>query len=173
MSAFCWLLSQPPPCDPVPRTGHARSASGLALIEVVIALGLLVTLASGLAQLFAMSAGGLVKAGNRTSALILAVAKVEQLRAVVLSEGAVGLAGYAGPQTEHLDRQGQLVGPRLAALSVVARYERVWLVERLVGVGDLVRLQVQVAPARPSGVTVLDAGVPPDGARVVTLLWAP
>jgi hypothetical protein len=105
--------------------------------------------------------------------LILSVAKLEQLRAVVLSEGAVGLAGFAGPQTERLDPQGQLVDARLGGIPVGARYERIWLVDRLVGAHDVVRLQVQVAPVRPSGVTVLGAAAPPDGARLMTLLWAP
>ena len=53
------------------------------------------------------------------------------------------------------------------------RYERVWLVDRPVGANGVVRIQVQVAPTRPLGSTVLGVAAPPDGARLTTLLWTP
>ena len=55
----------------------------MGLIEVVIAVGLLVTLAAGVVHLFAMSARSMVRARHRTSSLLLAVDKLEQLRAGV------------------------------------------------------------------------------------------
>ena len=55
-------------------------------MEVVISVGLLVTLAAGLVQLFAMSAQSMVRARHRTAALILAVEKLEQIRAAVLTQ---------------------------------------------------------------------------------------
>jgi len=72
-----------------PVSCHTRvssSEAGLALMEVVISVGLLVTLAAGLVQLFAMSAQSMVRARHRTSALILAVEKLEQIRAAVLTQ---------------------------------------------------------------------------------------
>ncbi len=164
-------VSRRSPHDSSPG-GHPGSHSGLALVEVVIAVGLLVTLTAGVAQLYALSAGALLQARHRTSAVILAIGKLEELRAVVRSEGTAGLAGFAAPHTERLDPQGQLLDSRLGAMPG-ARYDRVWLIDRPAGVRDVVRIQVQVAPVRPSGGRGLGAAAPPDGARVATLVWTP
>ena len=59
----------------------------MGLIEVVIAVGLLVTLAAGVVHLFAMSARAMVRARHRTSSLLFAVDKLEQLRAGVQTRG--------------------------------------------------------------------------------------
>lgn len=79
-------------------------------------MGLLVTLAAGVMTLFAMSASALLRVRHRTSALILAVEKLEQLRAVALTEGVADLVGQAGPQTEYLDAEGGTVDPRLGGI---------------------------------------------------------
>jgi len=140
---------------------------------VVISVGLLVTLAAGLVQLFAMSAQSMVRARHRTAALILAVEKLEQIRAAALTQGAVGLAGPTGPQTEYLDPQGRLVGSHVGAGPTGSRYERVWLVDQPPGTFGVLRVQVLVAPIRARVAVAPDAAAPPDGARVMTLVWAP
>lgn len=63
------------------RAARARSTRGIGLVEVVVAAGLFAALAAGVAHLFAMSARSLVLARHRTSSLVLAVDKIEQLRA--------------------------------------------------------------------------------------------
>jgi len=159
---------------PVSPNARASSAeAGLALMEVVISVGLLVTLAAGLVQLFAMSAQSMVRARHRTSALILAVEKLEQIRAAAVTQGAVGLAGPAGSQTEYLDPQGRLVGSHVGAVPTGSRHERVWLVDQPFGTFGVVRVQVVVAPIQAGVAVVPDAAAPPDGARVTTLVWSP
>ncbi|HIE91576.1 MAG TPA: hypothetical protein EYQ83_01395 [Acidobacteria bacterium] len=159
---------------PVSRNAQASSSdAGLALLEVVISVGLLVTLAAGLVQLFAMSAQSMVRARHRTSALILAVAKVEQIRVAALTQGAVGLVGPAGPQTEYLDPEGRLMGSHVGAVPTGSRYERVWLVDQPPGTFGVVRVQVLVAPIQAGVAVVPDGVVPLDGARVRTLVWSP
>lgn len=59
-----------------------RSCAGFTLIEVVVALGLLVTVSIGVAQLFAMSIRAAAAAREQTSSTILAAAKLEQLRSL-------------------------------------------------------------------------------------------
>jgi hypothetical protein len=142
------------------------------LVEVVIAAGLLVTLAAGVVQLFAMSARALAGARHRTSALILTVGKLEELRAAVLGGGADDLPGLAGPQTEYLNAEGGAIDGRLGGIPPGARYERVWRIDRPFGAHDVVRVQVHVAPTRPVSSTVLGTAAP-DGARLATLLWTP
>ena len=56
--------------------------AGFTLIEVVIALGLFVTVAIGVAQLIAMAADATRASREHTSAVILAAAKMDQLRAL-------------------------------------------------------------------------------------------
>ncbi len=76
----------------------------MGLVEVVIAVGLLVTLAAGVVHLFAMSARSVVRARHRISSLMLAVDQVERLRAGVLAPGTVISPLEArGEQTEYLD----------------------------------------------------------------------
>ncbi len=101
------------------------SRSGMGLVEVVIAVGLLVTLAAGVVHLFAMSARSIARARHRTSSLMLAVDKLEQLRAGVRTPGtATGPLETRGEQTEYLDTAGRLVGrgrPSPAGIDVRAR----------------------------------------------------
>ena len=77
----------------------------MGLIEVVIAVGLLVTLAAGVVHLFAMSARSMVRARHRTSSLLLAVDKLEQLRArcpdTENRQGSPGDAGGANRVSRH------------------------------------------------------------------------
>src|SRR5262245_20844568 len=55
---------------------------GFTLVEVVIALGLMVTVSIGVAQLFAMAIRAGAGAREQTSTTILATAKLEQLRSL-------------------------------------------------------------------------------------------
>ncbi|MBQ00445.1 MAG: hypothetical protein CL477_07150 [Acidobacteria bacterium] len=138
---------------------------GIGLVEVVIAVGLFVTLAAGIAPLFALSARSLAAARHRTSSLILAVDKLEQLRASLpLPE--------TTEQTEYLDTNGRLIGVGRTPPSGTA-YVRVWSAGARPGLDGVRVVRVTVAPVHPG-----DGGgrqgpeVAPDGARLVTLLGA-
>ena len=108
--------------------GNRDSRLGIGLVEVVIAVGLLVTLAAGVAHLFAMSARSMVRARHRTSSLMLAVDKLEQLRAGVQTPGtAVGALETRGDQTDYLDSDGRSIGRGRTPPSG-SLYTRVWSV---------------------------------------------
>ena len=144
----------------------------MGLIEVVIAVGLLVTLAAGVVHLFAMSARAMVRARHRTSSLLFAVDKLEQLRAGVQTPGtAVGPLQTRGAQIEYLDINGRLSGRGRTPPSG-SMFVRVWSVGPLPGSnGVLVVRVVTVAPIRAgAGATGRNLAVAPDGARLVTLL---
>lgn len=144
----------------------------MGLIEVVIAVGLLVTIAAGVVHLFAMSARSMVRARHRTSSLILAVDKLEQLRAgVPVPTATTGPLQPRGEQTEYLDADGRLVGRGRTPPSG-SRYARVWSVGRLPRVGSVVVVRVTVAPTRPGRGGDVSTDVP-GGARLVTLLRLP
>ena len=64
------------------RTGRPSSASGFTLVEVLIAVAIFITLSVGVAQLIAVATGAVRAARERTSAAILAGAKMEQLRSL-------------------------------------------------------------------------------------------
>jgi prepilin-type N-terminal cleavage/methylation domain-containing protein len=64
------------------RTGRPSSASGFTLVEVLIAVAIFITLSVGVAQLIAVATRAVRAARERTSAAILAAAKMEQLRSL-------------------------------------------------------------------------------------------
>jgi len=66
--------------SPVRR--RAQRDAGFTLIEVLIAIGLFVTMAVGVAQLIAMAVDATRAAREHTSAVVLAAAKMDQLRAL-------------------------------------------------------------------------------------------
>ena len=160
-----------------PRAGrgnapHRGSQRGLALIEVVIAVGLLVTLAAGVVYLFVQSARSMVQTRHRTSALILAVEKLEQVRADLISWPAASAPPGTPRSTEQLDRDGRPVetgpGPGSEPL-----YTRAWSVARLSGRPHVWLVRVTVAPIRAGGgVTVEDQASAPDSVGLVTLVLA-
>ena len=142
----------------------------MGLIEVVIAVGLLVTLAAGVVHLFAMSARSIVRARHRTSSLLLAVDKLEQLRAGVRTpRTARGPLETRGVQIEYLDIDGRLNGRGRTPPPSGSMYTRVWSVGALPGSNGVLVMRVTVAPIRP-GAGGRDLTVAPDGARLVTLL---
>lgn len=59
-----------------------KSREGFTLVEVIVALGLMVTVSIGVAQLFAMAVRAGASAREQTSTAILATAKLEQLRSL-------------------------------------------------------------------------------------------
>ena len=140
----------------------------MGLVEVVIAVGLLVTLAGGVVHLFAMSARSVVRSRHRTSSLMLAVDKLEQLRAGV---GTTETAAGSRTQTEYLGIDGRLQGRAGAPLSG-SIYARVWSVGERPGSNDVLVVRVAVAPIR-AGANGRASAVAPDGARLVTLLRVP
>lgn len=147
---------------------------GIGLVEVVIAVGLLVTMAAGVVHLFAMSARSLVRARHRTSSLMLAVDTIEQLRAGVPIPGtAVDPLETRGDQTDYLDRDGRPLGGGRTPPSG-SLYTRVWSAGRVPGREGVLVVRVTVAPVRPrGGGGGSDPTVAPDSARLVTLLPAP
>ena len=64
------------------RTDRQSSASGFSLVEVLIAVAIFITLSVGVAQLIAVATRAVRAARERTSAAILAGAKMEQLRSL-------------------------------------------------------------------------------------------
>ena len=150
---------------------HRDTRVGMGLIEVVIAVGLLVTLAAGVVHLFAMSARAMVRARHRTSSLLFAVDKLEQLRAGVQTPGtAVGPLETRGAQIEYLDINGRLSGRGRTPPSG-SMFVRVWSVGALPGSNAVLLVRVTVAPIRPgAGAAGRNLAAAPDGARLVTLL---
>ena len=151
------------------RQSTGGCSPGIGLIEVVIAVGLLVTLAAGVVQLFAMSARSMVRARHRTSSLLLAVDKIDQLRAGVRTpRTAVGPRATRGDQIEYLDIEGRLNGRGRTPPSG-SMYARAWSVGALPESNGVLVLWVAVAPIR-SGDAGADPALAPDSARLVTLL---
>ena len=140
---------------------------GMGLVEVVIAVGLFVTLAAGVAQLFVMSARSLVGARHRTSSLILTVDTLERLRASAPPAGT--------ERTEYLDRDGRVLGSGLQP-PAGTMFVRRWSVGSKPGLAGALVATVSVAPLRPGdggfGGGGAALGSMRDGARLVTLLSA-
>ena len=156
------------------RSSWGGPQQGLGLIEVVIAVGLLITLAVGVVQLFALSAQSVVRVRHRTSSLALAVGKLEQLRAgVATGKSAGGPTETGGANREYFDPDSRLVGTGRTP-PPGSRYVRSWSVARLPRLRDVLVARVVVAPTGP------DAGrggtgwvLTPDAVRLVTLLPSP
>ena len=135
---------------------------------MLVAAGLFAALTAGVAQLFAMSARSLVSARQRTSALMLAIDRVEQLRAGGAPWGAP--TGSAPDETEFLDAGGDVLGRGGAAPSG-AVYQRSASVRRRPAQPGILIVEVRVGfgpgiDARGS------RGAAPHEVVVVTLLPA-
>ena len=164
-SAFRHLphLRQPPAGDSFVR---APSVRGIGLVEVLVAAALFATLAAGVAHLFATSARSLVLARHRTSSLMLATDKIEQLRA---GAGPWGSATGAGPaQAEFLSAGGHLLGRGGAAPSGTV-YRRVASARRHAGQPGMLIVEVRVAVTGRGGDRA-SRGAAPHEVLVVTLL---
>ena len=151
------------------RAARARSARGVGLVEVVVAAGLFAALAAGVAHLFAMSARSLVLARHRTSSLVLAVDKIEQLRAGGGPWGAPFAAGAA--QTEFLSAGGPPPG-RGGAPPSGGVYRRVTSVRASAARPGTLIVEVRVVAGRGGdGAASLEPA--PHEVVLVTLLPAP
>jgi prepilin-type N-terminal cleavage/methylation domain-containing protein len=69
----------------VPRTRSHPSSSGFTLVEVLVAVGICTTIAIGVAQLIAVATLATRAAREQTSSVILAAAKMDQLRSLAWS----------------------------------------------------------------------------------------
>ena len=92
---------------------------GFSLIEVVIATGILVTGVAAVLHLFVVASRATVDARDATYATVLALQKIEALRAAPFPE--------PGEAADYLDARGALV----ADAAGDAVYERRWTVEPL------------------------------------------
>jgi len=63
-------------------TNRISHADGVTLVEVLIAVAILTTIALGVAQLIAMAAAAMSRARLHTTAVILAAARMDELRAL-------------------------------------------------------------------------------------------
>ena len=150
-------------------TRRAGSDRGIGLVEVLVAAGLFAALAAGVAHLFAMSARSLVQARHRTSSLVFAVDKIEQLRAGGGPWGAAPAAGAA--ETEFLGPGGRLLG-RGAAPPSGAAYRRVTAVRAGAARPGVLIVDVRVA-AGPWRGDAASGPRAPNEVAVVTLLPVP
>lgn len=163
-----------------------RSGAGYALIETLVAAGIVVGLAAGVAQVALLTASAVRASGAQGRALFLAVQKIEQLQSLVwtfgnalqpVSDDATTLAldppaaGGRGLQmsapitspaggdgyVDYLDRDGRWVGTGAQPPSGTAFIRR-WSVSPIsVPTGDALLLQVLVAAIGVRGpATALD-----------------
>lgn len=124
----------------MPRMGGTPRDRGFTLIEVTIATGLLVVIALGSAQLFALAVRSTASARQQLVMSLLAARKVDELTA------AVAAGGYASSPADALDRA--VDGFSDIAEEAGGRYVRRWLVTPLPGFdGSLVAVAVRVVGA--------------------------
>ena len=78
-------------------------ADGVSLVEVLIAVAILTTIALGVAQLIAMATAAMSRARVHTMAVILAAAKMDELRVAGMDIRAdwSGCAGTAKIRSRH------------------------------------------------------------------------
>ena len=150
-------------------TARARSARGVGLVEALLAAALFAALAAGVAHLFAMSARALVQARHRTSSLMLAVDKIEQLRAGGGPWGAPPAAGAA--RTELLSAGGRPLGGGGAPPSGTVYRRSTWVRGSAARPGTLI-VEVRVVAGR-GGDGDASPTPAPNEVVVVTLLPAP
>ena len=172
------------PCLPRARRRRSRrpgvpAPAGFGLLEALIACGLIVVLAAGVAQLTLASVAAVRASGDETLALLLAVQKIEQLRSPAWdrrpeSAGATDPTGTAASPAgsldasvpgyvDYLSRRGTRVGGGARPPSGTA-FVRRWSVQpdpRLPD--DLLVLDVVVLPLRVAeraGAAALSPNVP-------------
>lgn len=122
---------------------HTPSQRGFTLLETLIATGLIVTAAAGLAQLFALSVRFTRDAGQFGVALVAAQDKLESLRSLTFGYDAGGepltdpglrassaatLSGDVERYVDWLDERGNVLGAAAGAA-----YVRRWRVSEIAG----------------------------------------
>ena len=171
---------------------------GISLIEVLISLGILLAAGIGNSQLFATAVRAMTDARAQTLTVVLASARLEQLRALafeldadgqrvtdVLTDlssetpgpGGQGLRGASTDSlavttpgfVDYLDDRGQWVGAG-AAPPHRAVYVRRWAVEPSADTSDLVTIQVLVRPLALEGTRGADVRRTVAEARLVSRL---
>lgn len=143
------------------RFGPLSAPLGFSLVEVLIATGLLATAMASLAHLFAIATRANMEAGDTTWATVLAMQKIEELRAgpfPALQQS----VDYLGPGGNRLDDPG----------ATRRAYTRHWWIEPLPSAPDtIVMITVAVSRYRHGDADESDAAAGQrDGARLVTLL---
>ena len=131
------------------------SADGFSLVEVLIAIGILITAAAAIPHLFTAATRANVEAGAVTWATTLAAQKLEELQA------RSSLETVAGESIDYLNRQGQLDSSGASPRA----YTRRWWIEPLPAAPDRT-LVVSVAVSRYREDDDLAAR---DTVRIVTL----
>lgn len=110
---------------------------GFALLEVLIAAALLVTLAAGTSRILASGVREVYSSRLRAVATIVAAGKLEELRSVPAGPGVAAAADY-------LDAAGRAVGTG-TPVPDSAVYIRRWIANPLAADSDVFALQVEVA----------------------------
>ena len=82
------------------RADRLRGSNGFALMEVMIAAGLLIAVAVGVSQVSAAAARASRAARARTFAAVLAAQKMEQLRSLTWTRVRIGPAGPSVPVSD-------------------------------------------------------------------------
>jgi prepilin-type N-terminal cleavage/methylation domain-containing protein len=93
------------------KASRARSDRGFTLIEVLVAVLMFVTIATGVAQLVAVATRAMRAAREQTMAVMLASAKLDQLRAL---EWTYEMEGAGDPIVERTDRDTDLSDENLS-----------------------------------------------------------
>lgn len=88
----------------MPRAGYSSSSRGFSLIEVVFALGILMAVALGVAQLFAMSTRANLVGRGSTMTTTLAEQKMEQIRSLTWGFDLDGLGLPLSDTTTNLSK---------------------------------------------------------------------
>jgi len=137
--------------------------TGFGLVDAVVAAGVMAAVAAGLSQLTLMAERSMRAAGDETRALLLAVQKLEQLKALRWTHDLPGPRPASDLSTDLVRDPPGAGGPGLRPGSVgvdevpaagdppgppgARRFRRRWTVDRLdTPSGDLLRLEVTVTP---------------------------
>jgi Tfp pilus assembly protein PilV len=150
-------------CTTRPSFTSHRGSEGFSLVEVLIAVGILVTAAAAIPHLFAAATRANAEAGAVTWATTLAAQKIEELRSRPVLEA------VAGESVDFIDqRGGRIVGPDPTS----AAYTRRWWVEAVPS-ASAQTFAVAVAVSRyreGDDLVAHEAVAHRDAARLVTLL---
>jgi type II secretory pathway pseudopilin PulG len=123
------------------KTTLLESDHGFSLLEAVIAAGMVAGAFAALAQVLAISIASNVSARSGSAATVLAVQKLEQLRAVPW--GALTPGGTLGGDIDYLDLAGNVLAEG-GARPPGTVYVRRWSVQPAAGGAEGLALQVRV-----------------------------
>jgi hypothetical protein len=118
----------------------ARTAHGFSIVEVLVAAGLLATALVALGHLLILAGQASRTARSQSIAVLLAVAKLEELTGDMRAGAGVPAAG-----TDRIDGSGRTFDDR-ARTSSAPTYVRRWSIVSLPHDTSLLRLEVVVGP---------------------------